>query len=36
MKLTGDSSREMYQRYSHHDNKALQKAMDSMPGAAKP
>ena len=36
MKLTGHSSREMHQRYSHHDNKTLQKAMDSMPGTAKP
>ena len=36
MKMTGHSSREMHQRYSHHDNKALQKAMDSMPGTAKP
>jgi len=36
MKLTGHSCREMHQRYSHHDNRALQKAMDSMPGTAKP
>ena len=35
MKMTGHSSREMHQRYSHHDNKALQKAMDSTPGTAK-
>lgn len=34
MKLTGHSSREMHQRYSHHDNSALQKAMNSMPGTA--
>ncbi len=36
MKMTGHSSREMHQRYSHHDNRALQKAMDSMPSTAKP
>ena len=35
MKLTGHSSREMHQRYSHHNNGALQKAMDSMPSTAK-
>jgi len=36
MKMTGHSSREMHQRYSHHDHEALQKAMNSMPSTAKP
>ena len=31
MRLTGHSSRDIHQRYTHVDTKALQKAIDSIP-----